>query len=257
MRDGHGAGDRPLRAVGCEFIDKTLGCASNSPLSLQLNFQAPPGSVARLRLTNVPAGLQPAVGAQVGTVTRVDATTIEIRPGLGTLSGFSSDATRSPVASVTLSVLKQAVEATPNPWLNGPASAAQVQLKLKQVVGDCIADQTSITHFYYPCKSRESVDRIKLDRLESTGAVALIDARVVPIGVNVAQPCASYDGYKGAPFIALPNLFPNVGCLERVTVYGNGNALSFRKESSDALGTTSGLSGRPMRGRNYRSTWQS
>ena len=146
--------------IGCEFVDQTLGCAANSPLTVHLNFQAPPGSKAQLRLTNVPAGLQPAVGAQFGTVKRVNASTIEIGPGLGSSSGFVSNATPSPVASVTFDVPKQAVEATPNPWLIGPASAAQVRLDLKQAVGNYIADRTSITHFYYPCKTKTTVDQI-------------------------------------------------------------------------------------------------
>ena len=223
--------------IGCEFLDQSLGCTASSPLALHLNFQAPAGSTARLQLTNVPPGLQPAVGTQIGTVKRLTHSTIEVMPGLGTVSGFVSDATQVPVADVTVHVPQQTVAVTPNPWLSGPGSAAQVRLNLRQVVGNYVADETSITHFYYPCGTGKPVDTIKLEQLQpNSGAVALIDARVTPLGATGGPPCVSYGGYPGVPFIALPNLLARQGCLERVTIYSSRNALAFRKNSADPLG---------------------
>ena len=215
--------------VGCGFFDVADGCATNSPLSLQLNFQAPAQSVARLELTNVPPGLQPSVGAEVGTVKRVDHDTLEIRPGLGIVSGFISDAAQVPVVSVTFHVPEHALTVKPNPWLNGPESAAQVRLHLTQVVGNHVADRSSITHFYYPCQEQHAIDQLRLDGLQSEGAVALLDARVAQFGVPAERPCASYDGYTGVPFITLPGLFEKHDCLERVAVFGNADAVAFRK----------------------------
>lgn len=222
--------------IGCEFLDHALGCAASSPLALHLDFQAPAGSKARLQLTNVPPGLQPAVGTQVGTVKRLSDSTIEIVPGLGTVSGFVSDALKVPVAQVTVEVPQQAFAVTPNPWLSGPDSAGQVRLNLRQVVGNYVADETTITHFYYPCVTEKPVDVITLDQLQSNGAVALIDARLAPPGANVGPSCVSYGSYPGVPFIALPNVLARQGCLERVAIYSSRNALVFRKNSADSLG---------------------
>lgn len=225
--------------VGCEFVDLTLGCAVDSPLALTLNFQAPAGSVARLELTNVPTGLQPAVGVQIGTVKRVSTSTIEIFPGVGNVTGFVSTGASVPVASVTFQVPKQALTPPPNPWLPGPASAAQVKLDLTQVVGDYVADKNSIIHFYYPCSQKHKDDRLDLQDQASSGAVALIDARFEPPDPN-ADPCLRYADHAGVPDIHLPNLLSKQQCLERVAVFGDADAVWFRKESSDPLGDNLG-----------------
>jgi hypothetical protein len=226
-------------AVGCEVVDTTLGCTSGSPLTLQLKFNAPSGATAELDLTNPPAGLQPAVGTQNGSATRTSASRIVMTPGAAMLSGFTSDAATVPMLTVTIKVPPSAFPAPAaswlNAWLSGPESAAQVTLDLMQIVGRYETSRTSIRHYYYSCRSRDSLDRIAVgNRGNSTGAVALVDAKA-------GASCLEHDGYRGIPFIALPNLFAKDLCLERETLFSNAKGVQFQKTSSfwhDAAGET-------------------
>ena len=130
--------------IGCGFVDERLGCPARAKLSLTFDFQAPRDATATVNFANAPAGLRyEREGVESGTL-RERASEIVLKPGMVTLSGFDTDPERVPIASVSFQVKPQLVSRTPNPWLEGPASASQVRLKLTQLVGNYVVGETSI-----------------------------------------------------------------------------------------------------------------
>lgn len=217
-------------AVGCDVVDPRLGCPADSPLTLRLKFNAPSGATAELSLRNAPPGLQPAVGERNGSATRISASTIVMKPGAATLTGFTSNAATVPMITVGVKVPAEAFPAPRAAWINawmpGPESAAQITLDLIQIVGQYRTSQTSIRHYYYSCRARDKMDTITLgNRGSSTGAVGVVDAKA-------SSTCLEFGGYRGMPFIPLPNLKLKGACLERETVFSNARGVQFKKTTS-------------------------
>jgi hypothetical protein len=206
--------------IGCDIVDATVGCPTAAPLALQLQFEAPPGAVADLTVSNAPAGLQPALNS--ANVTPTGSGTFKMLPGAATLVGLRSDTSPAPILGISVTVPQAAISGT-SFWLTGPESAGLVKLKVEQIVGNYVVDAATVRHYYYACTSATGGDHITITG-SSSGAVALMSART-------QTACGGPNSYRGFPDITLPKLFARSTCLERVALYSDG-ALDFRNNTT-------------------------
>lgn len=215
--------------VGCDVVGAALGCPTSSPLQVQLRFKAPPEATAVIKVMNAPATLAPAVGAWAGTAKRMDATTISMRPGMATLSGFVADAASVPRLVIDIDVEESDLQGASSPWLSDSDAAQQIELNVTQVVGNYQVSHTTLTHYYYSCGVRSPWDQITIvNRTPSPPVVALLDAK----SETGCMPARGFRGQSAAPLVPLPNLVNKGGCLERVAVFSTDRALAFRKDSA-------------------------
>lgn len=205
-------------SVGCEVLDVTLGCTANSQITVRMNFDAPAGFKAEVRLSNVASeSLRELVPSGNARWADDRHQTLLLAPGHSSLAPFPGASTRVPLLTSTI----VAPSALPN-----PARTTAVRLVMAQFVGSTRVAEASVNTVYHECPIAKATE----DQIKQPGFGSSSDA-VVLINGRRSSGCVPWpEVARGSETVFLGNLLQKGNCTSNAAIFSDSHAMSYRPD---------------------------